>query len=240
MSMSHLPVHLPSGCRTYLNIQPEDITARPYTGEDESILAQINPINIEKNFLVILKRVLLGIDPKELTLGDRLYLILWLYISSYSETVQVKQTCTHCLQDVEFTVDLRTFENKLLDPELKLPSDTQLPISGETVHLRPLTVGDEVAAEKLAASGTDVHLYRYARSIVGQDDPIGKMQEMRGWHAKDVARVRYFHEVEADHGPIMHTTLPCPKCSEEEEVEVPFRFDFFYPEGAALGACFGA
>lgn len=239
MSMSYLPVQLPSGCRAYINIAPEDITVRPYTGEDESILAQINPTNIEKNFLVILSRVLSGIDPKLLTLGDRLYLILWLYINSYSETVRVKQVCSHCLQEQEFTVDLRKFNIKVLDPELHIPTSVTLPVSGTTVHLRPLNVGDEVAAEKLATSGTDVHLYRYARSIVGQDDPVGKMTEMKKWPAKDVARIRYYHDVEADHGPIMASILPCPNCGQEEEVSVPFRFDFFYPEGTALRACFG-
>jgi len=240
MSTSYLPVQLPSGGQTYLSVSSEDITVRPYTGEDESILAQINPNNIEKNFLVILKRVVSGIDPKYLTLGDRLYLILWLFINSYSETVQVSQTCSHCLQDTEFTVDLRKFETKLLNPDLQIPTPVQLPVSGATVHLRPLTVGDEVAVEKLASSGADVHLYRYARSIVGEDDPVGKMAEMRHWPVKDIARIRYYHEVEADHGPLMNTVLPCPKCGEEEVVSVPFRFDFFYPEGATLGACFRA
>jgi len=240
MSMAYLPVQLPSGCRTYLNIPPEDITVRPYTGEDECILAQINPTNIEKNFLVILKRVLQGLDPKSLTLGDRLYLIIWLYISSYSEIVTVKQMCSHCMQEVEFNADMRKFDIKPLNPDLPIPTSIELPESGTTVHLRPLTVGDEVASEKLANSGTDIHLYRYARSIVGQDDPVGKMQEMRTWHARDIARIRYYHDVEVDHGPIMRVTLPCPKCREEEVVDVPFRFDFFYPEGKTLGTCFGA
>ncbi len=240
MSLSHLPVSLPSGCRTYHNINPEDITVRPYNGEDETTLAQINPTNIEKNFLVILRRVMLGIDPKMLTLGDRLYLIIWLFINSYSETVRVKQMCSHCLQDQEFTVDMRKFEVKLLDPDLRIPTEIQLPVSGITVHLRPLTVGDEVEIERLAASGTDVHRYRYARTIVGQDDPVGKMEEMRSWHAKDLARIRYYHEIQADHGPITTVTIPCPACGQEEVVSVPFRFDFFYPEGSTLGDCFGA
>lgn len=240
MSTAYLPIQLPSGCRTYLNIAPEDITVRPYTGEDESILAQINPMNIEKNFLVILNRVISGIDPKMLTLGDRLYLIIWLYINSYSEMVKVKQLCSRCLQEQEFSVDMRTFPTKMLNPSIQLPTPVVLPVSGTTVHLRPLNVGDEIAAEKLAASGTDIHLYRYARTIVGQDDPVGKMMEMQKWPAKDVARIRYYHDVEVDHGPIMTAHALCPKCGQEEEISVPFRFTFFYPEGSALTACFGA
>ena len=240
MSNVELPVSLPSGCRTYLDINDGDITVRPYTGEDESILAQINPVNIEKNFLMVLKRVVSGIDPKKLTVGDRLYLIIWEYVNSYSETVTVRQMCTHCMGDVEFVVNLQNLPVKPLDPELQIPTPVILPISGSTVHLRPLTVGDEIAIEKLALSGTNVHIYRLARSIVGQDDPIKQMLEMAKWPVKDLARIRKYHDVDANHGIITTANLPCPKCEEVEDVVVPFRFDFFYPEGEALSACFGA
>jgi hypothetical protein len=240
MSIVHLPVVWPSGCGTYIDAVPEDIMVRPYTGEDESILAQINPTNIEKNFLIILKRVVSGIDPTKLTLGDRMYLMIWEYINSYSETLRVRQVCSNCLKEAEFTIDLRNLSIKGLDPDLSIPTDVQLPISGETVHLRPLTVGDEVAVEKLRSSGTDIHLYRYARSFVGGADPVKQMEEMRTWPARDVARIRYYHDVEADHGPIMNVEQSCPECGGEEEVIIPFRFGFFYPEGETLRDCFRA
>ena len=240
MSVAQLPVELPSGCRTYLDVKDEGITVRPYTGEDESILAQINPANIEKNFLVILKRVVSGIDPAKLTIGDRLYLIIWEFINSYAETVNVQAQCSHCMAVGDYVVDLRHLPIKPLNPELEIPTPIILPSSGVTVHLRPLTVGDEVATEKLANSGTDVHLYRYARSFVGQDDAVKQMMEMKSWPAKDVAKIRHYHDTTTNHGPVTTVKMSCPHCGEEEEVVIPFRFDFFYPEGEALGACFGA
>lgn len=239
MSVPHLPVQLPSGYRTYHDVHSENITVRPYTGEDESVLAQINPANIEKNFLVVLTRVISGIDPRNLTLGDRLYLIIWEYINSYSETVQVRQTCSNCMEVVTFPVDLRKLEIKKLNPDLAIPTPVQLPVQGATVHLRPLTVGDEIAVEKIESAG-DAFLYRFARSFVGVDDHVQQMVQMKTWPAKDVARIRYYHDVEADHGPITSIKMGCPHCKEVEEVEVPFRLDFFHPEGSALGTCFGA
>jgi len=237
---AYLPVQLPSRCRTYPDVDPDSIAVRPYTGEDEIILAQINPTNIERNFMTILNRVVQGVDPKILTLGDRLYLIIWEFINSYSDSMKINQTCSFCLEEAEFVVDLRKFPIQYLNESIEIPTPVELPISGETVYLRPLTVADEVAVEKLVVGGTETHLYRFARSFVNVDNPIEQMEKMRSWHVKDVARVRYYHSVEIDHGPVTIGKVPCPKCKAEEEIEVPFRFDFFYPTGSTLGTCFGA
>ena len=82
----HLPINLPSRCLTYRDsenksVNPSNVKVRTYQGSDEIYLAQINPINLERNYFEVLKSVLFGIDPLQLTLGDRMYLILWEYVN---------------------------------------------------------------------------------------------------------------------------------------------------------------
>jgi len=238
MSDMYLPINLPSQGRTY-NVPAESISIRPYNGEDEMLLAQINPVNLERNFLTVLKRVVQGIDPKQLTLGDRLYIIIWEYINSYSETIRVKDiVCSHCLKKSDFVVDLRKLDVVSLSEGIPVIQDVELPISKQMVKLRILTVGDEVEVEKFQENNpADAYFYRWARSIVGDKDVVTLIQEMKKWPAKDLARVRMFQE-DMDHGPKTSILTACPKCGEEEEVAVPFRLELFYPYGEDLRNCF--
>jgi hypothetical protein len=238
MSSNFLPISLPSKCLPYEGINPQDILVRPYTGQDEMILAQINVVNLERNFLSVLKNVVQGIDPRRLTVGDRLYLIIWEYINSYSSDISVEQVCSHCLKSVSFPVNLMEDLNIQFLPDDYPHSITRE--SGEDVNVRILTVQDEVDAEKMASQGKDPFLYRLAKSIVCEDDAFYTMEKLKNWPARDIAKLRKFHEVDALHGPDFATVLNCPDCGGEEEVIVPFRFDFLHPIGASLTECFGA
>lgn len=236
---NYLPIQLPSRCLTYPDIKPEDILVRPYNGGDEIILAQINPANLERNFAVILKDVIQGIDPLKLTTGDRLYLIIWEYVNSYSEILHVNQRCSHCLK-TGFNINLKTdLQIAYLPDDYTEPCSITLPGSKENVQLRVFTVEDEIEIEKMAAKGTDPHHYRYARSIVGCDEPFAQMERLKKWKVIDTARLRKFHDIDTFHGPKSEVHVLCPHCGEEEEVSVPFRFDFFYPTSETLGRCFG-
>jgi hypothetical protein len=240
MSSSFLPINLPSKCLPYEGINPEDITVRTYTGADEVLLAQINPVNIERNFLVVLQSVISGIDPKKLTLGDRLYLILWEYINSYNSQLDVDQVCSHCLKRVSFSVDLLDLQLRYLPDNYLELTVVHLPVQDKVVRLRVLTVEDEVECEKMESDGKDPYLYRIARSFVGEEEPFILMEKMKSWPGKDMARVRKFHELDTEHGPKLLMTQKCPNCGEEEDVVIPFRFEYFHPTGEALRKCFGA
>ena len=235
MPEQFIPVNLPSKCLPYSGVKSEDIQVRPYNGEDELILAQINPANLERNFLLVLNRVVKGIDPKNLTLGDRFYLIIFEYINSFCEMIKTQGTCSHCLSPVDFSVDLRKLNVVTLPDDYKQPVPVTLP-SGKVVNLRLLTVADEIEIEKYQQQVGDAYLYRWARSIDGCD-PVKTAIEMRSWSTKDTARLRLFHE-QMDHGPATSIIIPCPKCGQEEDVSVPFRLDLFLPVGSALRNCF--
>lgn len=237
MRDNFVPINLPSRCLTYPGLHPEDIKARAYQGSEEELLSQINPINLERNYLEVMKRVIQGIDPIKLTLGDRLYFIVWECINSYMDVIQVKTVCSHCLQEVEIPVDLKELKVINLPEDFKEPREVPLP-GGEKIKLRLLTVEDEIEIEEYQKKHGSSHNYRYARSIVSEKDILEMLDKVEKMSAKDKATLRAFQE-KFYHGPDLYHKYTCPKCKEEDEVEVPFRFDFLFPTGETLTKTFG-
>lgn len=233
-----LPISLPSKCKPYDGVEESDITIRPYLAKDEIYLAEINPVNLESKYLQVLKNVVKGIDAKLLTLGDRLFIMIWEYINSYSHTLSLDVTCTHCLSDVTISVDLTKLQKVELPDDFKQPYMVKLPNKGKEIPLRLLTIQDELDIENYEKKNKDGHLYRYAKSIVSDVDILGRVSDLEKLSAKDLARIRAFHE-KFYHGPDMNTTFKCPNCGEEDELTVPFRFEFLYPHGKALTDTFG-
>jgi len=237
MSNNFIPISLPSQCLTYQGIKSEDIKARAYQGSEEELLSQINPLNLEKNYLEVMKRVIQGIDPLKLTTGDRLYFIVWECINSYTDILRVRTVCSSCLQEVEVLVDLKELEVIKLPDNYKEPYEVNLP-SGKQIKLRLLTVADEIEVESYQQKHGKSYLYRYARSVVSDDNIVEKLKNIENMPAKDVAKIRAFHQ-KFYHGPDFGYVYKCSYCGEEGEVEVPFRFDFFFPTGKTLTETFG-
>ena len=232
-----LPINLPSKCKPYEGVEPADIRVRPYKGKDEIFLAEINPINLEQKFVEVLKNVVSGIDPEKLTLGDRLYIIIWEYINSYSEVTQVKTMCSHCLRSIEVGVDLRILNSIELPDDFKQPFEKTLP-SGKKVLLRLFNIKDEICSIEYEENLDNGYAYRLARTIVADGDILDRVTEVEAMSSKDTASIRAFHE-EHYHGPEMSTKIKCPKCGEEEEVDIPFDLNFLFPVGEALRGAFG-
>jgi len=241
MSENFIQVKMPSHCKAYPpEVDPEKISMRVTKGRDEKIISEITNDNFEKKFLMLLKSVMQGIDPNILTLGDRKYAMIWLVINSISPKQTLDMTCQTCLQQIKIDVDLSTFEVKELPEELVLPKAIKL--SDRTVTLRLLTVGDEVKVASLENQGQNVWLYRYALSVVPQDEKKtvwNVVEELEDMNASDLAKIRAFHEV-YDHGPIMETKYECQKCGGVGQVAVPFRIEMLFPYGETLKATFGA
>jgi hypothetical protein len=237
MNENYLPINLPSNCITYEGIKPEDITIRAYQGKDAIFLAEINPINLAQKFLLVLNNVVRGIDPKRLTLGDRLYIMIWECINSYTDIVRVSTVCTNCLQEIEINVDLKNLNRIELPDTYKQPYEVSLP-SGKKINLRLLTLEDEIEIEKWGKKNEDSLLFRYARSIVDEDDVLKRMETLRSMGTKDIVTIEAFHD-KFFHGPDMSADFVCPKCKEADKVSVPFRLDFFFPYGRTLGDTFG-
>jgi len=235
--MSYMQITLPSRCQVYKDVQAEDITVRPYKVKDEAILSQISPHNIEQKYLQVMRDTVKGVDPLDLTIGDRTYIMLWAYINSYSKTDRLQTTCSHCLEPVTAVVDLNSLGLTYLPEDFK--NDATVKIEGPdgkmvTVGVRLITVRDEIETEKYSANHKDALVYRYARTISMGDKSA---REIKDWlsdcPAASLARIRKWHEANV-HGPVMLTTYECPECEEEEQILVPFRIEYLYPEGETL------
>lgn len=231
-----IPIDLPSRCLTYTKedkspVSPGSISARAYQGRDEIYLSQINPINLEKNYFEVLKSVIQGVDPLQLTLGDRMYLMLWEYLNSYSRTMKIRSICSHCFSDVVFDVDLGSLDIVKLPEDYKQPVERILPESGEKVRLRLLNVEDEMEVEKFSKKNReDAKLYRYARTIVDDSDVFSRIDRLGSMAAKDYLSIVAFQD-KFFHGPVLETPVVCPMkdCGEEDTLDIPFRFEFLVP-----------
>lgn len=235
--LNYSPINLPSGCKTYSGVDKSSIRIRPFTGGDEKLLAGANANNFDKNFLIILERVLTGIDPKKLTIGDKLYVTIWEAVNSYSNVVDLDLVCEDCLQKISIQVDLGKLEKIELPEDYKEPYPITLS-DGKTVQLRLLTVEDEIKiAEFEKKDPENSYLYGYSLSIV--DDFPDKMAFLESISSQDLAKIRVFHE-KFYHGPNMETFYVCTKCGGGGKVRVPFRLDFILPYGNSLRKLFGS
>jgi hypothetical protein len=230
-------ITLPSGCQVYPGVDPSKITIRPFTGREEKAIAEITADNFDKKFQVVLASVLEGIDPNILTLGDRKFIMLWLAINSYSPKYPVEFVCDNCSAKLTMEADLSEMQVLDLVAGFKEPYPVELS-DGKTVHLRLLRVEDEISANALEKSGQNVWLYRYAASIVGEGTVLDKSKTLESYLAKDVAKIRAFHETH-EHGPVMESKYTCDKCGGDGIVAVPFRIQMFFPYGESLKRYFG-
>jgi len=237
MSDSFLPINLPSRCIPYEGTNPEDITIRSYQGREAIFLAEINPVNLVQKFLLVLKNVIRGINPEDLTIGDRFYIMIWECINSYMDVIKVSTTCTYCLKDIDVNVNLKELNAIELPNDFKQPYEVKLP-SGKVIKLRLLTIKDEIEIEKFEEKSDEGLLFRYARSIVDDQDVLKRVEDLRSMSGKDILKIEAFHE-KFYHGPDMISHFSCPKCGREDELTIPFRLDFFFPYGRTLTDTFG-
>jgi len=235
---TYLSINLPSKCLPYEGVDPASITIRAYTAEDEIYLSEINPSNLEAKYLKVLQKVLKGIDPEALTLGDRLYIMIWEYIKSYSPEVKLPVVCSHCLAESTVLIDLTNLNRVELPDTYTQPHKVMLPDKQKEISLKLLTLADEIAIEKYEKQNENGHIYRFAKSVVSDADILSVVCDLEKLSAKDFAKIRAF-QTKYYHGLDMNTTFVCPKCGEEDEINVPFLLGFFYPHGDALVDAFG-
>jgi len=233
-----LPINLPSRCKLYEGVEPGGVSIRAYQGQDEILLAQINPVNLERNYLAILRGLIRGVRPELLTLGDRLHIIIWECINSYTDIIKLQTICPSCVKEVEISVDLKELDTQYLQEDFEQPYEVELPVSGEKVALRLLTVADDVEFEKYNQTHDDGMLYRYARTIVTEQNILQVLERMKHMAAKDILRIMAFHD-KFYHGPIMEASFVCPKCGVEGRTDVPFQYDFLFPDGSSIEESYG-
>ena len=233
MSENYMAVNFPSKCLVYPDVDPTKIQIRTFKGRDEKMIAEISNDNFEKKFSTILKSVLRGVDPTKLTVGDRLYLVIWEAINSYSKIFSVDYECEHCWQKSTYDIDLTQLERVELPDDYKEPYELKLPESGDMVKVRLLRVDDMLKINEMDKAGQSVWLYRYALTLVNDKNVWNNVEYLEDLSTKDLMVIRAFH-TKYEHGLRMQARYECPKCGGVGIMPVPFRLEMLLPYGEKL------
>lgn len=235
---NYMNVELPSRCLPYGDeVNPEEIAIRPLIGEDEKILAELTTANFDKKTAAILGRVFKGVNPLDLTLGDRMFLLIWETINSYGSLYPLPIICPNCFRKVTIDIDLSKLKKKFLPEDFKQPHTVKL-MDGSSVDLRLWTVRDEIEALNYENTGNSSWHYRYAQTIVSEEGIWDKIKKLESMDTKSTGLIRAFQNKYA-HGLDMMYQYNCPKCDGGDELECPFRVDMLLPTGATIARSAG-
>jgi hypothetical protein len=231
-----MKLELPSAGRIY---PIDSISVRSMKGIDEKLLADLNLENLEKKYLALLSNkdrsgnpLVKGIDPQKLTLGDRLYILLWERINSYSKNFRVELVCQYCFEKIATTIDLTTIEEKPLPETFKEPYEITLS-NNDKVSLRLFRLEDEIKIiDREKKDGAEkTYLYKLALSMVDDRDILTRISYLEDLEGRDISLIKKFHE-DFDHGPnINQVKYTCSKCEEVGHMSLPFRPNFLIPGG---------
>jgi len=224
--MNYRNIELPSKCAVY-NITPDQFQIRTLTGADEMALSELTSRNFETKLCTVMDRFIDGISSKDLTVGDRLYLLIWQKIQSYGSDYRVNDfICGGCAMNKSHTFDLALMETK----ELGKFDDTVTLSDGTKVTLRPMLVRDELLVSKYESNGNSSWLYRLALTIVDAEKDIMELVSWLGeLPAVDIKEIRNWHK-SVEHGTIMELEYECPTCGWRGQVAIPFRPDLLISE----------
>lgn len=236
---NYFSIELPSRCKPYKNVDPSAIRVRAFTGGDEAILASASEKTLPEKIIDVLGRCLEGIDIKELTLGDKLFLMVWHAINSYSDGFSLPIICEHCLLKISVDYKLEDAEIKYLPDDFKEPISVSL-FDGTIVNCRLVRVKDELYINKLEREINDnVYLHNIAVCIVDDSkDLIQKVDWLSNLSSKDVAKIRAVQD-SYYHGVDFTMKYTCPKCQGRGTFIAPFRLDQILPYGDTLVKNFG-
>lgn len=234
MEKKSVVVQLPSRGYPYAGRLPEGkIDIFPMTVKEWKLLATSRSNPDSNPFDEILNRCVKSpFDHQDLTLTDRVYLMLYLRIVSYGNTKDLQLTCGKCGADYQHTVQLdKDFDEKLLDESFAEPFSVTLPFSKEKVGLRLLRGRDEqdlISFEKQLRRvrkgpvDDDMLVKRISRQIVSVDGKEIQDREKDDWVegliAGDVIAIRKKIN-DTDSGVTFEVSVRCPSCSALAKVD---------------------
>ncbi len=242
--MSEVKYHeldLPSKLIPYKADGVTKVEIRMTRGKDIKLIGEFNTDNFEKKFKLLLSNILKGIDPGKLTIGDRLYIAIWLAINCESNLFPIDLFCETCLRTIKkYNIVLNTLGKVYLPEDFKEPYPVKL-LSGETVNIRLYRVNDQIQYMDYIRAKNDEEdlLFKLAQTIVDDKDIIKRIEWLNEQETKDIGLMRavhekYFHGVDMDNAP-----YKCPKCGGTGKTPVPFRLDLLLPNGSLIAGSLG-
>ena len=246
-------VERPSKGQLYLEGHPlhnvETVELRYMTAKDEDIL--VNKSYIKKGVVLdrLLQNVLVNknINIDDLLIGDKNALLVATRISGYGAEYNTRIPCPSCGAISEHVCDLDEAlqQSNERQQDLEFAERTEdatflitLPKTGVTVEVKALTGRDEKTLaktnnmrqkNKLPELGLTDQMKMYVVSVNGQSDQSVINNLIDNMPAIDSRHLRFTY---MDTVPSVDLAqhFECPECSYEQEMEVPFTTEFFWPK----------
>jgi hypothetical protein len=212
------------------------------TAADENVLTSPNLIKNGKVLDVLLERKLKDspIPVRDMLIGDRNSIMIWLRATGYGEIYPVKLTDPNTYEEFEYDIDLSTLKSKSLnaEPDENGLFDFELPKSGKKIKFKLLTVGDEsniiktaeMREKKLKTQISNTLTYRLEaqiQSIDGNTDRNFISQYIQYMPAFDSLKFREYSD-SIEPGIDMEVEVEGPS-GETFPVTVQLGLDFFWP-----------
>lgn len=240
--MELFSVKLPSHGIPY-GIKEDSLKMGYTTGEVESVIASITESNFEEKSYVVLKHILHGIDPKQLTLGDRQALLVQNTINSYTKYFPMDIVCQKCgAKHEEMAIDLTQINFNEIEADDFEPRK-QIEIAGKKAFVKLYTLEDEIDAEKndreCGSNATQAYLYRMAKMVdivkyrddAGKEtfmDAVEKFEFLKKCRSSELRAIKSYGE-KYMHGNVMTYKYKCEGCDSEGVAVIPFLLSLLLP-----------
>jgi len=157
---------------------------------------------------------------RNLSIGDRVYLLLQVRRLTFGDTMQCILVCPSCTQVISFDMDVK----KLLEPKIRPWKKDVFTIGGYTVKIRPLRGVDEESLLENDNSDKSVHTEYLVRScIISSNPPLPKKL------ADDFILQISEKLEELDPMADIVLDLSCPSCSNSFNASFPVE-EFIFQE----------
>ena len=221
----------------YMTAKDEDIlTSKTLLKKGLAIERFLDNIIVDKN-----------IKASSLLVGDRNAIIIAARISGYGSDYETNVTCPSCGESGNYIFDLngKKVHETSLDEKLGLSKTPEgffkirMPLTKYEVEFKLLTGEDEIYLTKMASNlskGTSVERNltdQYKRMIVsvqGHKDRVIIEQFVDNLPTRDSRYLKSSYKLACPDIKVVNT-YSCTACGFEQELEVPFGADFFWPDG---------
>jgi hypothetical protein len=245
-------VELPSKGTLYPEGHPlknrKSIELKFMTAKEEDILTSRSLIKKGVAIDRMLESLILdkSVKVEQLLLGDKNALIIAARISGYGSSYKTTVTCPGCGTTAKHDFNLSDLIHHTCDDWEKFGVTLTeigtfkftLPKTNATVEVRPLFGADELAFAELIEKkkklnmpeeSTTTQMKSYVISVNGNKDKAVIKQFIENLPALDSRTMRLLYK-ELMPNVDMNQNFICASCSFEQEMEVPFTVDFFWPK----------
>lgn len=235
-------VPLPSNGILY-DLPDKHIKVSFLNASDENILTNPNLLQSGKFLEILINRKILNsrLRYKDLTIGDRDAIMIWLRYTGYGDKypISVRDPKTDSYFESEITLSKLKIKKLQLKPNKEGNFDFKLPLSGNIISFNYLTIGEIEEIEKeqeLIAlekgeefvNPSTAILIKQIKSIDGDNNKKLIEKFVNSMRLGDVKELRKYMD-ENEHGIDMNLTVRTPG-GESIKTFLPINTQFFWPE----------